>query len=183
MASPLQSTIAKAVHRGMKGMFMPVTYRSTASGNIQVQTAAATGATTISLKLPSDWTGVQPGDTFKIGASATNYTVSNSVSAVSGVATGVIFTPALTTSASDGGSGSINRVGIYSARAIESTVSIFVERNANVLAGDREISILARSLPIRPKPGDTVTTRSGVSVSVASVGVDEAEALWVLQCH
>jgi hypothetical protein len=68
----------------------------------------------------------------------------------------------------------------YTCKAIVDTYKAWERVGTTIQANDRKVLVLATSLDIVPKPGDTVTIR-GATYTVVDVGSDPALATYKLQ--
>jgi len=148
-------------------------HRHQEGGSARIDGSFAAGTTSISLKdVPASVSSLAPGATFRIGASATTYTVTNSTTAAGGKLSGVEFAPPLPTAPVNGGSVA------FAAREVEHPCKGLVTGYSDhVIAGgivratDKRAIILGATLPdgVRPRPGDRITTPEGI-ISIVPAG-------------
>lgn len=69
---------------------------------------------------------------------------------------------------------------VYPCRAYDDDCTDFQRANGLVLAGDRNVMILASGLAVTPEPGDCVSVR-GKTFTIISVRDRSASALWEAQ--
>lgn len=182
MASPLKGPIAKAAGKALKGLCFPVTYRRSTTATLKAGAAYPIGTSTINMtNVPASWGGVVPGDTFLITATA--YTITNTVAPVSGVMSGVAFTPALTTALTSGAALTVTHYRTSTARGFDMLVNAFNMANTLIQANDWKFTILADGLTYPPAVNDQIQTRTGLWKTIISVSLDPAGAVYTVQAR
>ncbi|MBK4723439.1 hypothetical protein JJL56_31810 [Azospirillum sp. YIM DDC1] len=152
-------------------------HRQQDGGSARIDGSFATGATSINLKdVPASIPDLATGATFRIGASATTYTVTNSTTTAAGKLAGVEFAPPLLSAPVNGGSVEFAaRVVTHPCKGLVTGYSDHVIAGGIVRATDKRAIILGATLPdgVRPRPGDRITTPEGI-ISIVPAGTTGA---------
>lgn len=193
MPTPLLAMVRKVVGKAVPkvGAAYPITLHRKAGGKLVVDGDRAAGATTIAFReLPPDLTTISAGLTFRLGANATVYTVTNGtpVLVVDGAAGGVIFTPSLTSDRVDGDEGESDGSTAVPCLGIETEYSVYERASGAVTETDKKVMIIGATLPagVEPQPGDVIETPFGKRAIVPTgskgsppVQSDPARATWI----
>ncbi|WP_454021200.1 hypothetical protein [Azospirillum sp. Marseille-Q6669] len=168
-------------------------HRQLDGGSARIDGSFAAGATSISLKdVPASIPSLAPGATFRIGASATAYTVTNTTVAAGGKLAGVEFAPPLPSAPVNGGSVEFAALAVaHPCKGLVTKYSDHVIAGGIARATDKRTIILGATLPdgVRPRPGDRITTPEGI-ISIVPAGTagappvqsDPASAAFECRC-
>ena len=171
--------LAARAQRLMAPMAVPLTYRVTATYSAKAAASAAIGATVVSIgTLPAGLAGVVAGDQLVMGAQTR--TVAADALAVAGTIAAPI-TVALTTAITSGSAITINRTTDYACKGFPERLDTSTSIAPGVTVGDWTVTVLADTLALAPKIGDSVMA-DGKARVVKNVGKDPAGCAWVLQC-
>ncbi|WP_372393964.1 hypothetical protein ABMY26_00255 (plasmid) [Azospirillum sp. HJ39] len=164
MTTRLFRTIARTVARAVPaaGAAYDLLLQQEVSGTATVDDAFASGATSIDLTGIPDAFGASLliGDTLRIGADPTPYTVIAPAPVTAGRAGGVALSPVLSFQANDGGAVDLSRSASHLCKGLETGYATYSVAQSDVRATDVKVLILAGTLPagVTPKSGDRITT-------------------------
>lgn len=176
----LLSDHAARLQRALVPLADSATYRGTEIIGVRAAALTAIGATSITFNtVPAAFTATQPGDTFR--PASTTYTITNAVSNVGGVLTGVTFSPALTAQIAINTQINITRTTDHPIKAFVEQIDGLVIMGSVYAGGDFRVTIF--NLPIEPTAtqGHKIIWK-GKTLTVASgIGRDPAGAAWIVQ--
>ncbi|NUB12302.1 hypothetical protein GAY28_05960 [Azospirillum brasilense] len=148
-------------------------HRHQDGGSARIDGSFTAGVTSINLKdVPDSIPSLAPGATFRIGASATTYTVPNGTTPPGGKRAGVEFAPPRPSAPVNSGSVEFAaRVITHPCKGLVTGYSDHVIAGGIVRATDKRAIILGATLPegVRPRPGDRITTPEGI-ISIVPAG-------------
>lgn len=174
------------------GAAYPLTLHRKAGGTLVVDGDHAAGVTTIAFRgLLTDQATVSAGLTFRIGANATVYTVTNAtpILVLDGAATGITFTPALASDRLDGDDGVLDGSAALPCNGLVTEYSAYERASGAVTETDKKVLIIGASLPVdvEPRSGDVIETSIYGKLTITAAGTkgappvqtDPARATWI----
>lgn len=172
------ANIAARVQKTWRPMTQALIYRVTSLFSPKAASAAAIGATTISLNtLPAGLDRVLPGDTFGSGL----YRFTAEVVAAGGVISAAPFTPALSAGISSGAVVQVSRTVDTECRGFYQWLDTSqAMASPMVKSMDAVALVLCDSLPFTPRVGDKIVA-NGRSKGIVNIGKDAAGAAWTIQ--
>lgn len=168
-------------------------HRQQEGGSAEIDGLFPAGTTSINLKdVPVSIPGLTPGATFRIGASAITYTVTNSTTTSGSKLASVEFAPPLSSAPVNGGSVEFAASAVaLPCKGLVTGYSDHVIAGGIARATDKRAIILGATLPegVRPRPGDRITTPDGIITIVPAgtagappVQFDPAGAAYECRC-
>lgn len=164
MKTRLLRTIARTVAKAVPaaGAAYDLLLQQEVSGTATLDGAAAAAATSVDLSdIPTAFgPSLLTGDTIRIGADPTAYTVIAPAEITAGRAGGVSLSPPLSSQANDGGTVDIARSASHLCKGLETAFAAYSVAQGDVRATDLKVLILGGTLPagVNPQPGDRITT-------------------------